>query len=424
MKALIKYITNNALYRIASANSMAMLIKLFLGFITSKILVFYVGAEGIALFGNFRDFMSSAQAFSTLGLYNGLVKYVSEFKTKIKQLTHMLSTIFYIWIASTFLVIMIILLKADWFSLKLFNTNIYASELKLFALTLPLFALNYFFTGILNGYKRFKLLIILNISGHFLGAVLLITLVYFNNLKGALTALAISEASVVFITLGVLFYDRRFVKLLKFKNIRFKVLKKILPFSLMALLSALLIPLITLFVRDYITDHVSLEAAGFWEAMNRISRYYLMFVTSLLSLYILPKFAEINSNSAFKKEVFSFYKLIMPLFILGLVIIYFLRSYIVVILYNNTFQPVEDLFFWQLLGDLFKVMSLVLSFQFLAKRMFWEYVITEILSVGCLYFASMYFVNHFGVEGANMAHCVNYIFYFVLVVFVFRKTLF
>jgi len=71
----------------------------------------------------------------------------------------------------------------------------------------------------------------------------------------------------------------------------------------------------------------------------------------------------------FRAEVFSFYKTIMPIFGLILVVIYFLRSFIVQVLFTKEFLPVADLFFWQLLGDFVKVLSIVIAYQFLAKSL-------------------------------------------------------
>ena len=192
----------------------------------------------------------------------------------------------------------------------------------------------------------------------------------------------------------------------------------------MALFSAIILPLVALFIRNYIIDNVGVESAGHWEAMNRISNYYLMFVSTLLSLYILPRFSEIDTIKDFRKEVFSFYKTIIPIFGLGLIIIYFLRHFIVLIVLTEEFQPVEDLFFWQLLGDFIKVLSVVIAYQFLAKRMFWHYIITEAFSVTTLYFTSQYLIDEFGVVGANMAHFVTYVLYYGIILMIFYSSLF
>jgi O-antigen/teichoic acid export membrane protein len=149
-----------------------------------------------------------------------------------------------------------------------------------------------------------------------------------------------------------------------------------------------------------------------------------MFVNSLLALYILPRFAEINNKKEFRKEVFDFYKTIMPVFALGLLAVYLLRPFIVSIVFSNEFKPMEELFGWYLLGDFFKVLSIVIAYQFLAKRMFWHYIITEIFSFSFIYFASIYFIDLYGVKGATIAHFVSYVMYFALILLILSRTLF
>ena len=158
--------------------------------------------------------------------------------------------------------------------------------------------------------------------------------------------------------------------------------------------------------------------------MNRISSYYLMFISSLLTLYILPRFSEITTSKEFRREVFHFYKTIMPIFAIGLIIIYILRSFVVNLVFTREFHPVENLFSWQLSGDFVKVLSLVISYQFLAKKMIWHYLITEFFSIAILYFSSIYFIDHYGVKGAPIGHFFTYIVYYAVIILLFWKTLF
>jgi hypothetical protein len=143
-----------------------------------------------------------------------------------------------------------------------------------------------------------------------------------------------------------------------------------------------------------------------------------------MALYILPRFSEIDGIKEFRKEVFSFYKTVMPMFGLGLIIIYFIRPYIVSGIFSDEFQPVEDLFLWQLLGDFVKVLSIVIAYQFLAKKMFWHYVITEAFLVIMLYITSVYFIDVYGVKGAVIGHFVSYFIYYLVVLLIFGSSLF
>jgi PST family polysaccharide transporter len=81
------------------------------------------------------------------------------------------------------------------------------------------------------------------------------------------------------------------------------------------------------------------------------------------------------------------------------------------------------LFLGQLSGDVFKVCSLILGFQFLAKKMTIAFIISELISLAVLYFSSIYFIRIFGIEGVVMAQAFdNFLYLFALCVY-FRKSL-
>ena len=150
-----------------------------------------------------------------------------------------------------------------------------------------------------------------------------------------------------------------------------------------------------------------------------------MFVSSLIALYLLPRFAVIEGAKAFKKEVISFYKTIIPFLLGGLILIYILKHYIVIGIFSSEFEPVEDLFLFQLLGDFVKILSIIIAYQFLAKKMFWHYVLTEAFLVIVLYTTSIYFIDLFDdVEGAVIAHFVSYLMYYGIILLIFGSSLF
>ncbi len=425
MKKVLNYINNNVLIKVASLNSVSVIVKIIAGFLTSKFIALFVGAEGMALVGNLRNFVGSVQSFSILGLYKGVVKYIAEFKNNVKELTKILSTVFYLGFIATMFVSIVVYFKADYINNLIFKEfNNYAYVIRIFAIALPFYALNMLSFAIMNGFAKYKYLIVFNIFGQILSTIITILLIWQEQIDGALIAVVIAESLIFLITIVGIANRRNFLPLLKASSFSFKYVKRLSSYSGMALFSAFILPIIAILIRTYIIDNVGLKEAGFWEAMNRISKYYLLFVSSLLTLYILPRFAEIDSIKDFRKEVFGFYKTIIPVFGLGLVVIYFSRHFIINLIFTEEFQPVEELFFWQLLGDFVKVLSIVIAYQFLAKRMFWHYIITEAFSVITLYFTSKFLIDEFGLVGANMAHFVTFFMYYAIILLIFYSSLF
>jgi PST family polysaccharide transporter len=190
----------------------------------------------------------------------------------------------------------------------------------------------------------------------------------------------------------------------------------------MAIFSAITGPFVYIFLRNHLIDSVGIEEAGYWESMSRISSYYMLFVSSLMSMYFLPQLAV--SNEVKTKLIFrNYFKTIVPVFFIGIVLIYFSRNLIITILFTNEFQPVSNLFFWQLLGDFFKVCSWILALHFLAKKQTFAYFVSEILSYSMLIVLGYFAINHFAAEGAVLAYAVTYLFYLCMLLLNFRKYL-
>tara|TARA_R110002049_G_scaffold246194_5_gene420173 strand:- start:103 stop:699 length:597 start_codon:yes stop_codon:yes gene_type:complete len=188
----------------------------------------------------------------------------------------------------------------------------------------------------------------------------------------------------------------------------------------MSFISTFLLNYIELNIRTLVTDEININEAGYWTAITFISKNYMVFATGLFTLYVLPKFASIHNRQDFKSEVFNIYKTILPIFALGMLLVYMLRNYIIQFIYPE-FTGMEPLFKWQLLGDFIRLGALVLSHQFLAKRLVKSFVITEIISLGLFFVLSKVFIQYYGTEGIVIAHFVRYIIYFIIVVIVIRS---
>ncbi len=424
MKRLLDYINNNVLVRVASLNSTSVLIRIISGVLTTKAIAVFIGPEGMALIGNLRNLLSSIHSVSILGLYNGVVKYVSDFKNNIVELSKTISTAFYLGFISTTIVSFFCYYNAETLNHWIFGAYNYSYIFKVIALAVPFYSLNMFSFSIINGFSKYKILLVINIIGQILGLSITLILIWQSNIDGALLSVVITPSIIFLITLVAIINRKSLASQVKASNFSLSTIKKLSVFSLMALITAIILPLVTIIIRNYIIENIGMKEAGYWEGMNRISTYYLMFVNSLLALYILPRFSEINKIKEFRKEVFNFYKTLMPVFGLGLVLIYFLRPFIITLLFSNEFKAMEDLFFWYLLGDFVKVLSVVIAYQFLAKKMFWHYMITEVFLVTLIYFSSIYFIDLFGVRGATIAHFVTYSTYLGVILLIFGTPLF
>lgn len=87
----------------------------------------------------------------------------------------------------------------------------------------------------MNGFSKYKILIIINIIGQILSVSVALLLIYQEKLKGALISVVISESLIFLITLVGIIKRRSLVALIRVDYISFSFLKKISAYSVMAL---------------------------------------------------------------------------------------------------------------------------------------------------------------------------------------------
>lgn len=425
MKKILTYISNQVLAEATKLNTVVIFLKIISGIAVSKMIAIFIGPEGFALVGNMRNFFRALQSLSIGGIYNGFVGEVSRVKHDVLKLSKTISTAYYIGFFITMLLALFCYYQANWINSVLFPKYYnYAYIIKILAIALPFYALNMFSYAIMNGFSKYRMMLVINILGQIVGLLITLLLIYRNNVDGALIAVVLTPSLGFLITLVGFSNQRSLATDIKINRISLPIARKLAPYVMVALVTTVAMPVTFIAIRNYLTAHVGLKEAGYWEAMNRISDYYLMFVNSIMALYIIPKLRNIDTKAAFKAEVKSFYQNFLPYVIMGLTLIYLLKPYIVRLVFSESFKPVESLFLWQLLGDLVKVLSTVIAFHFLAKKMFWHFIIIEVFLFLTLYVSSIALIDNFGLKGAVMGHFIAYLMQYGIILLIFSSPIF
>ncbi len=376
----------------------------------------------MAVVGNFRNFMSGLESVSTLGFTNGIVKYIAE-NDKQKN-SKLIATVFILLIFVISILSFGLFFSSNYWNTKIFGSNFqFQIIFKILAIILPLYAISLVLLAIINGLGKFKSVIYINTIGNIIGLFTSAILLFHYKVLGALLSLVIAPSILFFVCSYYLFKEINFIEIVKFKNFDSQIIKNLSQFSLMTLVSAIISPFVSIAIRNNIISNYGIEQAGFWETITRISSYYLLFITSILGIYYLPKLAVSKNNLETKTIFWDYYKTLIPIFMIGLICIYFLRFFIIKMLFTPEFVPVTSLFFWQLIGDLLKVCSWILAFNLLAKKHTLSYILIEIFSLFITYTSSIYFLQLFKLEGVVIAHCFTYLIYLIVLSIYFRKCL-
>lgn len=411
-------------FKVSLFSSLITIIKILSGFVISKLVALFVGPSGVALLGQFTNFSTIVFSLSNGSIGTGVVKYTAEYKEDYVQTKKLFSTSLRISLyCSVFVGLLIILFCKNLSRIVLFSDSYYSIFI-VFGVSIVFFSLNTLFSSILNGKTDIKYYSNINIITTIINVIISVVLVKYFRLYGALFSVCLIHFFTFLYSIVVLRKQEWFSKSYFAESIDKKVLVKLGGFSLIAITGAISVPLSQMFVRDLIINQLGIESAGYWQGMMRISDGYLMIILTSLSLYYLPKLSSLKTELELAKEIIFAFKVYIPITIIGCLIIYYFRFFIIDVLYTKEFYSMEDLFFYQLLGDIMKVASCILGYLLIAKAKTKTAILTESFFAVMLYVLSFFLIKEIGINGVTFAFFINYMIYFIILLFIFRDTVF
>ncbi len=418
---MIQKLKKNPLIKVLSINSISVAVSFVLGVFSSKIISVFLGTSGMALTGSFRNFTAMLKSIATLGVSNSVVKLFVENKENKEELGTIYSTFFGFFLILSSLLGISVVLFASQISQFIFFKNAYYIPIQFFGLALPMIVINVFWTAIYNAFEKFRLIVIIQISSNILLFAITALLIWKENLFGGLLAIAIGDL----ISFGITyFFIKKSFGYFKFSIKKmtvgkyFTVLKR---FSLMAFLSAVIVPVTLILIRNKIVALYTTQEAGIWDGVNRLSSFYMMFFNAGLSLYYVPKLASLTTDKEFKNELKEYFKILVPLFLIMLMFIFILKDFIIELAFTKEFHRIKSILVWQMLGDFFRIMSLAFGFQIVIKSMMKRYFIIEIVFNATFLILSFLLLPQYSSQGVVQAYCIASILSFLIMIFMFRK---
>lgn len=383
-----------------------------------------MGTSGMALLGSFKNFTSMFKSMSTLGINNLVVKLVVENKNDKKELSIIYSTFFWVFLLISVVLGGVVLVFSEFISDFLFFNNKYIIPIQFFGLLLPLVVINAFWMAIYNGLEEFKKIVFIQIISNILVFGFTAFLIWKQNIYGGLLSVALSELLMVLVTFLFVRRDKSYFQFDLQRIISKKYFNAILKFSSMALLSAFIVPMTLILIRNQIVNQYSIEEAGIWDGVNKLSSFYMLIFSSGLSLYYMPKLASLETEGEFRDELKSYFKIFVPLFIIMLVVVFLFKEIILDLAFTPAFSRIKEVLIWQLSGDLLRIMTLAFGYQIVVKTMIKKYFIIEITFNLMYLFLSYYLVQMSSFEGALQAYFYANLILFVLILWMFRKLFF
>lgn len=398
-------------------------IKILSGIIMNKVVAVYLGPAGLAIIGQFQNFSQLIINIATGSIHSGIVKYTAENKNDKDLLNKVWSNALFINLFLTVFVTSIIVILNEYLSNKILFSFEYSTLIFIFGVALIFNVLNMYIISIFNGLQDIKLFTIVNIIISLITLVIVTFMTYKYSLIGALYALVITQSVVFIISFFLMYknYKADFFNSDLFEKIDFSVIKKLLSYGAVSFVSGGMMSLMLLMVRHIIQSDMSIEYAGYWEALWKISTYFTMLTMLPASIYYLPKYAELNNCGDIKIKFLESLKFFLPIQLFFGIILFIFKVYIIKLLFTNEFLLISDVMLFMIIGDIIRVVAYLIVNIMYAKAFVLKLIILDIVYNTMLVILIYFLFKEYTLLGLGYSYLIANIFVFLYVLRFYLK---
>lgn len=417
---ITKYINlflSSDLVKISWSNSKQVLVRFIIGIVNIKIISLWLGASGMAIFTQVSNFIQIGTNIANGGINHGVTKLSSQYKFSILRQRLVLSNALFITIFFSLIVSALIFLSAS----RICNILLIDKSFTTIIRSSGFFIFCYSFTNVIlafiQGIENYKKYINYNLFISIVSFLVLIILTYLYQLKGAVWALYIS--SFLCLCYGVILSVRWFFTDHKFSLSR-KIILRLLGFGLTLLVASSITPILKIIIRNIIIDNCSLIEAGWWDGVKRISDAYVNLIITTLSLYFLPRISSIRNFRCLKTEIFKSIKIIFPFLVIGSGMIFIFKDILIEILFTHEFRGMKNLFSFQCIGDVIRVLNWFFAITIMFKEKIKTYIFLELFIGVVSVINAVIFIPILGIKGSTFIYFLNTLIYFIALNLVYR----
>ncbi|UFK94532.1 O-antigen translocase [Providencia rettgeri] len=380
------------------------ILKFSASFISNKVIALYIGPSGIAILGNVQNYITLVYLFCGDVFKSAIVKYIAE--DKFENIKFIKSSLLTSIILNCITIIVTLLFSKD-ISLLLTGSEKYGHFLVLASCLTPFVILSIIIASYLNGIHNIKEFISLNLILNLIALMFTVSLTISYGLSGAILAI-LTNQSLIFIYIFI--FKKNYITILT-NAIRQKAEKenyiKLFQFSSITLVAIVCSTLSLFLIRALAIEYSSIKMAGEWQAAWVISQLVLTLLTISLNTYFLPKISSISNRRELIKEINIGMRIFVPFVAIICILMYFLRNYIVLLLYSKDFVNTESFFLFLLIGVIFKTVSWFYGITFVAKAKVKITTLTEILFSILWYLSSWFFIEKYNLIGLTYSYAIT-----------------
>ncbi|MED5619587.1 O-antigen translocase [Ideonella sp. BN130291] len=403
-----------SLRKAASLGAVQTAVSVIAGFLSVKVTSVFLGPAGMGVLSQLQYFIAMSQTGVSAGLNTGVVRKTAEYGVGSPGQALVVSTVFrlLVWVGIPLALIMAI--GSRWLAQRLLHNDALALPLLVFAAVYVLGLVAALIIGSATGAKDYKATASINI-GTSLSTVALYTLLcprfgVNGGLMGAALVPAMTLLIAMVFTCRAHWWPKRLLAL-PFSSQEARAIAAFIP---MAAVGAIALPLVQILVRNDVAHTSGMAAVGLLQGVMRISDMYVGLATSVLGMYYLPRFSEIRVAADLRRELLRGLLILVPAVGAVSACLYLLRDLVIHVVLTEQFLPMRDLFGWQMIGNVFKVIAWLFGALLVAKSNPMALTVFEVATYVFWWLLARHFVAADGVRGATEAYAATYVAYSVV----------
>jgi len=386
--------------------------------IRSKFIAVILGPAGMGIAGLLTSSIGLISAITSFGLGTSAIKDIAAANATGNEVR--IATIIgvfrkLVWFTGILGMILTLFLS-PWLSQITFGNRNYTIAFVWISITLLFSQLTTGRLVVLQGMQKMQSLAKANLTGSFLGLIIIIPIYYYLKLDGIVPGIIIASI----ISLLMAWFFSKNIKIQKVHISRVKTIaegKNMLLLGFIISLSGLITIGSSYLLRIFISYKGGLSEVGLYNAGFALINTYVGLVLSAMATDYFPRLSANAGDNAFCTKTINEQAEISILLLTPLILSFIIFvKWVVILLYSKKFIPIENMIYWAAIGMLFRAVSWSVSFVFMAKGnaklFFWNELFAS------LYILLLNLLGYYlyGLTGIGLAFLIGYLLYSIQVI--------
>lgn len=399
----------------------AQVINILIGVIRNKIVAILLGTMGVGLISLYQSTIDVVKSISSLGIETTGVREIASLSNDSKATNSIVSIILKWSLILAIFGASICILFCHPISRWIFDSDDYFLSVALLSICVFFSTLAAGEAVVLQGMRKISYMVKSGLIWNSFGLFIAIPLYYFFR-NNAIVPIFIIVSIAMYIS------ARYYRKKIDFKIIQTSIQSayrngiSLLKIGSFIVLAAIQSQLSFFVVRSMISNYISIDAVGLFQAAWTITNVYFMIVLRSMGADFYPRLSNIANNRIKTRRLVNEQTYIVLIVSTPLIIALLLCSKLILsLLYTSQFAEAETILNLQVLGTFLKILSWPLGFILLAKGKGLLFFVSEII-FSLFYLGSIYLLfPQYGINSTGIGYLVAYSAYLLIVFIMVRK---